>query len=203
MSSGNVAVGAAHASAQRVDSVTSAEMLSQLCTITPSRRSSTPTRSRETAGGTSRLTVTAVSEGAELRATRPLAWPGCCQHRPGADAAGAKRALEGSAMPLPFQAPHALQRSITPHRSLALTQLPLDDVKRIKNKITVQDQRRGAGSSPRALRTYLDNHGVCRTACWWRWCRCRCTAPTRPALVESGPAIPGQRHVHPVGRRRR
>ena len=62
--------------------------------------------------------------------------------------------------PAPFSAPRtSLNTSITPHRRFAYSQLPLDDMKMVKNKLggTVNDVVLALCAT--ALRTYLDENG--------------------------------------------
>ena len=157
MANGNVAV-VLRMHHANVDGVTSAEMLSQLCTITPEPPQLDADKIKETAGGTSRLTM-AVG-GALNFVQRPLALARLLPGTVKVPIGWAKRAMEGSAMPLPFQAPGTpFNAPITPHRSLALTQLPLDDVKRVKDRYGAKINDVVLAIAAGALRSYLQNHG--------------------------------------------
>lgn len=69
-------------------------------------------------------------------------------------------ALHRRGMPMPFTAPRtSFNRTITRHRSVAFTSVPLDEVKQVKNAfgVTVNDVVLALCTG--ALRSFLDTHG--------------------------------------------
>ena len=76
------------------------------------------------------------------------------------DFVSARRGHEGPGMPAPFTAPRTnFNGALTPHRSVAVANLTLDDLKRIKNAfgVTLNDVVLALVSD--ALRRYLDGRG--------------------------------------------
>ncbi|GAB92830.1 WS/DGAT/MGAT family O-acyltransferase [Gordonia rhizosphera] len=142
-----------------VDGVTSAEMLAQLCTITPESPELDPGQIRQTAGATSRTTM-AVTGALNYLVQRPIAMAKLLPNTVGIPIGWFRRSRSDTAMPAPFQAPRTrFNAPITPHRSIALTQLSLDDIKRVKNRFGVKVNDVVLAMTGGALRSYLDEHG--------------------------------------------
>lgn len=138
-----------------VDGVTGANMLSQLCTLTPEQPALDEELVEETAGGSSVLEM-AVG-GALSRMATPWRLASLLPGTLGVLPSWINRARKGLAMPAPFTAPRTpFNRTITGHRSLSFASVDLEDVKRIKNTFgtTVNDVVLAVCST--ALRKYLD-----------------------------------------------
>lgn len=138
-----------------VDGVTGANMLSQLCTLTPEEPALDQELVNETAGGSGVLEL-AVG-GALSRMATPWRLASLLPGTLGVLPSWINRARKGLAMPAPFTAPRTpFNRTITGHRSLSFASVDLEDIKRIKNAFgtTVNDVVLAVCST--ALRTYLD-----------------------------------------------
>jgi hypothetical protein len=86
-----------------------------------------------------------------------------------------RRARGGLTMAGPFAGPPTrFNASVTADRNVALAQLDLDDIKKVKDrfKVTVNDVVMALCAS--VLRWFLSDHAELPAARWWRWCRCRC-----------------------------
>ncbi|MDL9936533.1 wax ester/triacylglycerol synthase family O-acyltransferase [Gordonia sp. ABSL1-1] len=141
------------------DGVTSAEMLAQLCTLTPEAPDLDPEKVRETAGPFSRTSI-AVTGAVNYLLGRPVAMAKLVPQTVGVPIGWLRRAREDTAMPAPFRAPRTrFNGPITPHRSIALSQLSLDDVKRVKNHFGVKINDVVLAIVGGALRTYLEERG--------------------------------------------
>lgn len=138
-----------------VDGVTGANMMSQLCTLTPDDPALDEDLVKETAGGSGALEL-AVG-GALSRLATPWRLASLLPGTLGVLPAWVNRARKGLAMPAPFTAPRTpFNRTITGHRSISFASVDLEDVKRVKNAFgtTVNDVVLAVCST--ALRTYLE-----------------------------------------------
>ncbi|MDG3011379.1 wax ester/triacylglycerol synthase family O-acyltransferase [Rhodococcus sp. D2-41] len=138
-----------------VDGVSGANMMSQLCTLTPAAPPADEADLARNAGdaGTLGLAV----DGMLSFAARPLK---LLQMLPGTAAVLPKwisRSRHGRAMPAPFTAPRtSFNGTITGHREIAYTQVPLDDVKEVKNAFGCKLNDVVLAVCSGALRKYLD-----------------------------------------------
>jgi diacylglycerol O-acyltransferase len=137
-----------------VDGVTGANMVSQLCTLTPDDPALDQELVEETAGGSGALEL-AVG-GALSRLATPWRLASLLPGTLGVLPSWISRARKGLAMPAPFTAPRTpFNRTITGHRSISYASVDLDEIKRIKNAFgtTVNDVVLAICST--ALRRYL------------------------------------------------
>ncbi|MGV9712515.1 WS/DGAT/MGAT family O-acyltransferase [Gordonia sp. NPDC003424] len=142
-----------------VDGVTSADLLSQLCTITPDAPELDVEKLKETAGPASRTTM-AVTGAVNYFVQRPISMAKLIPNTVSVPFGWLRRSRSDSAMPAPFQAPRTrFNAPITPHRTIALSQLSLDDIKRVKNRFGVKINDVVLAMTGGALRSYLDEHG--------------------------------------------
>ncbi|GAC68385.1 WS/DGAT/MGAT family O-acyltransferase [Gordonia soli] len=140
-----------------VDGVTSAEMLAQLCTMTPEPPDLDSQQVAESAGGTSRATM-AVGGAVNYFVQRPIAMAKLLPRTLDISVGWLRRSFSNTGMPAPFRAPRTrFNAPISPHRSIAITQVSLDDVKRVKNRfgVTVNDVVLALAGG--ALRSYLED----------------------------------------------
>ena len=138
-----------------VDGVTGANMMSQLCTLTPDDPALDEDMVEETAGGSGALEL-AVG-GALSRMATPWRLASLLPGTLGVLPTWISRARKGLAMPAPFTAPRTpFNRTITGHRSISFSSVELEDIKRVKNAFgtTVNDVVLAICST--ALRKYLD-----------------------------------------------
>ena len=138
-----------------VDGITGANMMSQLCTLTPDDPTLDEELVKETAGGSGALEL-AVG-GALSRLATPWRLASLLPGTLGVLPTWISRARKGLAMPAPFTAPRTpFNRTITGHRTLSFTSVELEDIKRVKNAFgtTVNDVVLAVCST--ALRTYLE-----------------------------------------------
>ena len=138
-----------------VDGVTGANMMSQLCTLTPDDPALDEDLVNETAGGSGALEL-AVG-GALSRMATPWRLASLLPGTLGVLPSWVNRARKGLAMPAPFTAPRTpFNRTITGHRSISFSSVELEDIKRVKNAFgtTVNDVVLAICST--ALRKYLD-----------------------------------------------
>lgn len=138
-----------------VDGVTGANMMSQLCTLTPDDPTLDPELVNEKAGGSGALEL-AVG-GALSRLATPWRVASLLPGTLGVLPSWISRARKGLAMPAPFTAPRTpFNRTITGHRTMSFTSLDLEDIKRVKNAFntTVNDVVLAVCST--ALRKYLE-----------------------------------------------
>ncbi len=140
-----------------VDGITGTNMMSQLCSLTPEAPPLDPDLVAQRAGGAS--TVSLAASGLASVARRPLR---LLEVLPGTLAVVPRwisRARDGRAMPVPFSAPRtSFNGTITGHRSIAYGQVPLDDVKKVKNAFGVKVNDVVLAMVAGALRTYLDDN---------------------------------------------
>ena len=139
-----------------VDGVTGANMLSQLCTLSPDEPELDEELVEETAGGSGALEL-AVG-GALSRLATPWRLASLLPGTVGVLPSWINRARKGLAMPAPFTAPRTpFNRTITGHRSISYASVDLADIKRVKNAFgtTVNDVVLAVCST--ALRKYLDD----------------------------------------------
>ncbi|AZG45693.1 WS/DGAT/MGAT family O-acyltransferase [Gordonia insulae] len=142
-----------------VDGVTSADLLAQLCTMTPEAPDLDVEKIHQTAGGSSRTTM-AVTGAVNYFVQRPIAMAKLIPGTVGVPVGWLRRTRSNTAMPAPFRAPRTrFNAPITPHRSLALTQLSLDDIKRVKNRFGVKINDVILAITGGAMRSYLEEHG--------------------------------------------
>ncbi|MCD2262476.1 wax ester/triacylglycerol synthase family O-acyltransferase [Dietzia aurantiaca] len=142
-----------------VDGVTGANMMSQLCTLTPEDPALDADLVKETAGGSGALEL-AVG-GALSRLATPWRLASLLPGTLGVLPSWISRARKGLAMPAPFTAPRTpFNRTITGHRTMSFTSVDLDDIKRVKNAFgtTVNDVVLAITST--ALRKYLDGQNA-------------------------------------------
>ncbi|MGC4964380.1 WS/DGAT/MGAT family O-acyltransferase [Gordonia sp. DT218] len=141
-----------------VDGVTSADLLAELCTMTPEAPDLDADKMKETAGGSSRTTM-ALTGAVNYFVQRPIAMAKLLPETVGVPIEWFRRTRAKTAMPVPFQAPRTrFNAPITPHRSLAVTQLSLDDVKRVKNRFGVKINDVVLAITGGAMRSYLEQH---------------------------------------------
>lgn len=141
-----------------VDGVTGANMMSQLCTLTPDDPTLDEELVKETAGGSGALEL-AVG-GALSRLATPWRLASLLPGTLGVLPSWINRARKGLAMPAPFTAPRTpFNHTITGHRTISFASLELDQIKRVKNAFgtTVNDVVLAVCST--ALRSYLDQLG--------------------------------------------
>lgn len=139
-----------------VDGVTGANMMSQLCTLTPDDPTLDPELVAEKAGGSGALEL-AVG-GALSRLATPWRLVSLLPGTLGVLPSWISRARKGLAMPAPFTAPRTpFNGTITGHRAISYASLDLDEIKQIKNAFntTVNDVVLAVCST--ALRTYLED----------------------------------------------
>lgn len=141
-----------------VDGVTSAEMLAQLCTLTPEAPDLDEEKVHQTAGGSSRAAM-AVTGAVNYFVQRPIAMAKLIPTTAAVPFGWLRRARSNTAMPAPFQAPRTrFNAPITPHRTLALTQLSLGDLKRVKDRYGVKINDVVLALTGGAMRSYLSDH---------------------------------------------
>lgn len=141
-----------------VDGVTGANMMSQLCTLTPDDPTLDQELVNETAGGSGALEL-AVG-GALSRLATPWRLASLLPGTLGVLPSWINRARKGLAMPAPFTAPRTpFNRTITGHRTISYASLDLDQIKQVKNAFgtTVNDVVLAVCST--ALRSYLEDQG--------------------------------------------
>lgn len=141
-----------------VDGVTGANMMSQLCTLTPEAPTLDSDLVAETAGGSGAIEL-AVG-GALSRLSTPWRLASLLPGTLGILPKWLNRARKGLAMPAPFTAPRTpFNSTITGHRSISYATVDLEDIKRIKNAFgtTVNDVVLAICST--ALRKYLEELG--------------------------------------------
>lgn len=140
-----------------VDGITGANMMSQLCTLTPESPSLDPELVSERVGGAG--TVSLAASGITRVVRRPLRLLQILPDTLSVIPRWISRAREGRAMPVPFSAPRtSFNGTITGHRSIAYAQVPLEDVKRVKNAFGTKVNDVVLAIVSGALRTYLDGN---------------------------------------------
>lgn len=138
-----------------VDGVSAGNLLNQLCDLQPDAPPPDPV---EGPGGANRLEIVA---GGFLRAlTRPLELSRAVPSTVSTVVKTVSRAVGGRAMAAPFTAPVTVfNAEITADRTLALAQLELDDVKRVKDRYGVKVNDVVMALCAGALRGYLEGRG--------------------------------------------
>lgn len=141
-----------------VDGVTGAGLMAQLCSLTPEPPALDPDMVNRSTGGAPLLELAA--SGAKNMLMRPLSLVSLLPRTLPVPVKWASRARRGEAMPAPFTAPRtSLNSSITGHRSIAFTQVSLDDVKRIKDHFGAKVNDVVLSACSGALRGFLHDRG--------------------------------------------
>ena len=138
-----------------VDGVTGANLLSQLCTVEPDVPPPEPVEGPGKAGPLQ------IAAGGLVRfASRPLQLANVMPTTVATIVKTLRRARNGLTMAAPFAAPATrFNASITADRNVALAQLDLDDIKKVKDrfKVTVNDVVMALCAA--VLRWFLSDHG--------------------------------------------
>ena len=141
-----------------VDGVGSAEVLAQLCSLSPEQPDLDADLLNQSAGGSSHAMLAATG-AVHYLIRRPIAMARLLPETVAVPIAWFRRARSHEAMPAPFQAPRTrFNGPISPHRSIALTQLSLADIKRVKNRFGVKVNDVVLAITGGALREYLLAH---------------------------------------------
>ncbi|GGF13383.1 WS/DGAT/MGAT family O-acyltransferase [Williamsia phyllosphaerae] len=121
-----------------VDGVSAADLLNQLCSLTPENPELDEQMIGKSAGGSSFAGL--VADGlVNFTIRRPISVARLLPQTVAVPFQWFNRSRNDEAMPTPFSAPRvAFNGTITPHRSIAFTQVSLDDVKRIKSHFDVK-----------------------------------------------------------------
>ncbi|GAA3967962.1 wax ester/triacylglycerol synthase family O-acyltransferase [Gordonia caeni] len=142
-----------------VDGATVADILGQLATADPEPPELDPEAVATTAGSAPRAEI-AIGGALNYFIQRPIAAMKLIPKTLPVPVEWIKRVRSGDGMPAPFEAPRTrFNAPLTPRRSLALTQLPLDDIKRIKDHYGVKINDVVLAVTGGALRTYLADRG--------------------------------------------
>jgi WS/DGAT/MGAT family acyltransferase len=124
-----------------VDGVSAADLLAQLCSLTPDDPDLDDDKIGASAGNASLPAL--VTDGlVNFAVRRPISIARMLPQTARVPFQWISRSRQNEAMPAPFSAPRvAFNGTITPHRSIAFTQISLDDIKTIKNHFdaTVND----------------------------------------------------------------
>ncbi len=137
-----------------VDGVTGAGLLAQLCSPTPEAPELDQKLIGVTAGGAPALELAA--EGVFNVVRRPLSLVSLIPRTAAVPLRWVQRARRGEAMPAPFSAPRtSFNGTISPHRTIAFAQVPLADVKRIKDAYGVKINDVVMSACSGALRDFL------------------------------------------------
>ncbi|NDK88723.1 wax ester/triacylglycerol synthase family O-acyltransferase [Gordonia desulfuricans] len=141
-----------------VDGVTTADVLAQLCTLSPDEPDPDPDRLMQTAGGSNRTAM--VLRGAvNYFVQRPISMAKLLPTTAAVPFEWLRRSRSKTSMPVPFAAPRTVFNGpISPHRAIATTQLSLADVKRVKNRFGVKINDVVLAMVGGALRDYLESH---------------------------------------------
>ncbi|EGD53606.1 WS/DGAT/MGAT family O-acyltransferase [Gordonia neofelifaecis] len=142
-----------------VDGATVAEILAELATTSPQPPALDADRVKESAGGASRSDM-AVGGAVNFFLQRPVAALKLIPKTIPVPFEWFKRARSGDGMPAPFLAPRTrFNAPLTPRRNLAFAQMPLDDVKRVKDHFGVKVNDVVLAMAGGALREYLEARG--------------------------------------------
>ncbi|MGE2689058.1 WS/DGAT/MGAT family O-acyltransferase [Mycolicibacterium pulveris] len=138
-----------------VDGVSAGNLIAQLCDLQPDAPPPDPV---DGPGGAGRLEI--VAGGLLKFLTRPLELTRAVPATVSTVVGTIGRALNGRAMAAPFKAPATVfNAEITSDRTLALAQLELDDVKRVKDRYGVKVNDVVMALCAGALRGYLEDRG--------------------------------------------
>lgn len=141
-----------------VDGATVADILGQLATVSPDPPELDPELVATTAGTAPRGEI-AVGGALNFFIQRPIAAVKLIPKTVPVPFEWIKRIRSGDGMPAPFLAPRTrFNAPLTPRRTIALTQLPLDAVKRIKDHYGVKMNDVVLAMTGGALRDYLAEH---------------------------------------------
>ncbi|GAA4738315.1 wax ester/triacylglycerol synthase family O-acyltransferase [Gordonia alkaliphila] len=139
-----------------VDGATVADILGQLATVSPDPPELDPEQVAITAGEAPRVEL-AVGGALNYFWQRPIAAVKLIPKSLPVPVEWIKRVRSGDGMPAPFLAPRTrFNAPLTPRRSIALTQLPMAEVKRIKDHFGVKVNDVVLAMTGGALRDYLD-----------------------------------------------
>ncbi|MGV0644622.1 wax ester/triacylglycerol synthase family O-acyltransferase [Mycolicibacterium sp. XJ2546] len=138
-----------------VDGVSAGNLLNQLCDLQPDAPPPDPV---DGPGGAGRLEI--VAGGLMRFLTRPLELMRAVPATVSTVVNTVSRAVSGRAMAAPFSAPATVfNAEITADRTLALAQLDLDDVKRVKDRFGVKVNDVVMALCAGALRGYFEDRG--------------------------------------------
>ncbi|MCF8607686.1 wax ester/triacylglycerol synthase family O-acyltransferase [Gordonia sp. HY442] len=141
-----------------VDGATVADLLGELATATPEPPELDPERVATTAGAASRRDL-AVGGAVNFFLQRPVAALKLVPKTVPVPFEWFRRVRSGQGMPAPFLAPHTrFNAPLSSRRSIALTQLPIADVKRVKDHFGVKMNDIVLALAGGALREYLQAH---------------------------------------------
>lgn len=141
-----------------VDGVTGAGLIAQLCSLTPEPPELDPELMKKSAGDAPAVELAA--SGVKNVVTRPLSLVGLLPRTVKVPVDWLARSRRGDAMPAPFSAPRtSFNGSITGHRSIAFTQVDLDDVKTIKNHFGAKINDVVLAAISGSLRKFLADRG--------------------------------------------
>lgn len=142
-----------------VDGATVAEILGELASPSPEPPALVPERVKQSAGGASRSDI-AIGGAVNYFLQRPIALAKLIPKTLPVPFEWIKRVRSGEGMPVPFLAPRTrFNAPLTARRSLAFAQLPLDDVKRVKDHFGVKVNDVVLAIVGGALREYFDALG--------------------------------------------
>jgi WS/DGAT/MGAT family acyltransferase len=138
-----------------VDGVTGANLMSQLCSTEPDAPAPEPV------AGARNVSELEIALGGALKfITRPLQLANVLPTTISSVVDTVKRARKGLTMAAPFAAPKTpFNANITGHRSVAFTQLDLEDIKLVKNHFDVKVNDVVMALVSGVLRRYLAQHG--------------------------------------------
>lgn len=141
-----------------VDGISGANMMSQLCGLTPEAPPNDPELIAQGSGGAS--TVSLAAEGIFNFARRPLRLLQILPETVAVVPRWVGRARRGRAMPTPFSAPRTrFNATITAARTIAYDQVELDDVKKVKNVFGTKVNDVVLAMVAGGMRKYLESHG--------------------------------------------
>jgi len=141
-----------------VDGVTGAGLMAQLCSMTSEPPELDPELMKESAGDAPAFELAA--SGLKNVVTRPLSLVGLLPTTVKVPVDWLARSKRGDAMPAPFSAPRtSFNGSITGHRSIAFTQVSLDDIKTIKNHFGAKINDVVLAAISGSLRRFLADRG--------------------------------------------
>ncbi|GAA4394937.1 WS/DGAT/MGAT family O-acyltransferase [Tsukamurella soli] len=137
-----------------VDGVTGAGLLAQLCSLTPEPPDLDEALVEKSTGSAPVLELAA--EGVANVLKRPLSLVSLVPRTAAVPLRWIARSRRGEAMPAPFSAPRTpFNGTVGPHRAIAFDQIPLADVKRIKEHFAVKVNDVVLAACSGALREFL------------------------------------------------